>query len=64
MSTALKALKAPKSPPKEVVVGKTGANSGKSTIFGGPIAPSAVILAFRADNCIDSLLHASITPGQ
>ncbi len=64
MSAVLKAFKAPKVTPKKAVVGKTGANSGKSTIFGGPIAPSAVIIAPEEIDTIESILPCSIIPGQ
>ena len=64
MSAAFKAFKAPKSRPKRAVVGKTGANSGKSTIFGGPIAPNAVIIAPEEIDAIESVLPRSIIPGQ
>ena len=53
-----------KARPKRAVVGKTGANSGKSTIFGGPIAPSAVIVAPEEIDTIESVLPCSIIPGQ
>ena len=53
-----------KSPPEGAVVGKSGANSGKSTIFGGPIAPSAVIIAPEEIDTIESVLPCSIMPGQ
>ena len=64
MSAAFKAFKAPKSRPKRAVVGKTGANSGKSTIFGGPIAPSAVIIAPEEIDTIESVFPCNIIPGQ
>ena len=64
MSATFKTFKAPKSHPKEAVVGKTGANSGKSTIFGGPIALCAVIIAPEEIDTTESILPCSITPGQ
>ncbi len=64
MSAVLKAFKAPKVTPKKAVVGKTGANSGKSTILGGPIAPSAVIIALEEIDTVESVLPRSIIPGQ
>ena len=53
-----------KAHPKRAVVGKTGANSGRSTIFGGPIAPNAVIIAPEEIDAIESVLPRSIIPGQ
>ena len=53
-----------KAHPKRAVVGKTGANSGKSTIFGGPNAPSVVIIAPEEIDTVESVLPCSIIPGQ